>query len=51
MPAARVIIEVAVKLTSLQGMSQWEGKSVTFGDEHSEGQLPAHSCASLAGLI
>lgn len=51
MPAARVIIKVAVKLTSLQGMPQQEGKSVMFADEHSEDQLPARSCASLAGFI
>lgn len=51
MPAAQVIIKVAVKLPSLQGMSQREGKSAMFGEEHSEGQFPAYSCASLAGFI
>lgn len=51
MPAARVIIKVAVKLTGLQGMSQWEGKSVMFSEEHSDGQPPAHSCNSLAEFV
>lgn len=49
-PAARVIVKVSVKLTSLQGMSQWEGKSIMFS-EHSEDQPPAYSCASLAGSV